>query len=209
MVCSRCNTHFCYLCSAWLDPANPYRHYNSPSRGSCHMRLWEFENGDGNDVGLGFAGGRRGGGGGGGGARPVAMGPVPDVPLFEVPPSVRPARERPQGRLWRLRWPPVNRSEPVDAMVVDALPPPRHGPGLGNGDGNNPGDKAPADQQQQQAAEPVLVAREGPLVLRLVDNQARGSAGGQRGGRNDRPAAAAARTRAALASRGPAPSRTR
>jgi E3 ubiquitin-protein ligase RNF14 len=56
MVCSRCNTHFCYLCSAWLQPENPYQHYNLENA-SCYMRLWELEGGDGDDVGIGFAGG--------------------------------------------------------------------------------------------------------------------------------------------------------
>ncbi|KAK0758586.1 hypothetical protein N5P37_008985, partial [Trichoderma harzianum] len=61
MICSRCDTHFCYLCSCWLDPGNPYRHYNQQEDGkvtSCYMRLWELEGGDGDDVGIGFAGGR-------------------------------------------------------------------------------------------------------------------------------------------------------
>ncbi|EHK50628.1 hypothetical protein TRIATDRAFT_52701, partial [Trichoderma atroviride IMI 206040] len=52
MICSRCDTHFCYLCSSWLDPANPYRHYNQQENGkvtSCYMRLWELEGGDGDD----------------------------------------------------------------------------------------------------------------------------------------------------------------
>jgi E3 ubiquitin-protein ligase RNF14 len=56
MICFRCNTHFCYLCSAWLEPENPYRHYNLETA-SCYMRLWELEAGDGDDVGIGFAGG--------------------------------------------------------------------------------------------------------------------------------------------------------
>ncbi|KAF7552569.1 hypothetical protein G7046_g7374 [Stylonectria norvegica] len=63
MICSRCDSHFCYLCSAWLDPTNPYRHYNAQPGGkvtSCHNRLWELEQGDGDDVGLGFHGGRGG-----------------------------------------------------------------------------------------------------------------------------------------------------
>lgn len=63
MICSRCDTHFCYLCSAWLDPGNPYRHYNQQENGkvtSCYMRLWELEGGDGDDVGIGFVGGRGG-----------------------------------------------------------------------------------------------------------------------------------------------------
>ena len=61
MICYRCQSHFCYLCSAWLDPGNPYQHFNEMPGGritSCYMRLWELENGDGDDVGLGFAGGR-------------------------------------------------------------------------------------------------------------------------------------------------------
>ncbi|KAK2591016.1 hypothetical protein QQS21_011294 [Conoideocrella luteorostrata] len=61
MICSRCDTHFCYLCSSWLNPANPYQHYNQQAGGkvtSCYMRLWELEGGDGDDVGLGFNGGR-------------------------------------------------------------------------------------------------------------------------------------------------------
>jgi E3 ubiquitin-protein ligase RNF14 len=56
MICFKCNTHFCYLCSAWLAPDNPYKHYNL-EKTSCYMRLWELEGGDGDDVGIGFAGG--------------------------------------------------------------------------------------------------------------------------------------------------------
>ncbi|PHH59563.1 hypothetical protein CDD81_2870 [Ophiocordyceps australis] len=62
MICSRCETHFCYLCCAWLDPSNPYRHYNTQTDGSttsCYMRLWELEGGDGDDVGQAFAGRQR------------------------------------------------------------------------------------------------------------------------------------------------------
>ncbi|KAL9039741.1 MAG: hypothetical protein Q9214_004755, partial [Letrouitia sp. 1 TL-2023] len=56
MICFKCNTHFCYLCSSWLDKGNPYRHFNDLESG-CYMRLWELEAGDGADVGNGFAGG--------------------------------------------------------------------------------------------------------------------------------------------------------
>lgn len=59
MRCFRCQTHFCYLCSAWLDPANPYQHFNVQPTGqitSCFMRLWELEGGDGADVGIGNVG---------------------------------------------------------------------------------------------------------------------------------------------------------
>jgi E3 ubiquitin-protein ligase RNF14 len=58
MICFKCHSHFCYLCSAWLSPANPYEHYNSVTTG-CYMRLWELEGGDGDDVGIGFVGGVR------------------------------------------------------------------------------------------------------------------------------------------------------
>jgi len=66
MICFRCNSHFCYLCSAWLDPANPYQHFNVQPNGkvtSCYNRLWELEGGDGDDVGYGFEGGFRAGAG--------------------------------------------------------------------------------------------------------------------------------------------------
>jgi len=56
MQCQRCETHFCYLCSAWLDPQNPYQHYNT-EKTSCYQRLWELEGGDGDDVGLAYEGG--------------------------------------------------------------------------------------------------------------------------------------------------------
>lgn len=56
MICFKCNTHFCYLCSSWLDNSNPYEHFNNPKK-SCYMRLWELEAGDGEGVGQGFAGG--------------------------------------------------------------------------------------------------------------------------------------------------------
>jgi len=55
MICFKCNTHFCYLCSAWLSPDNPYKHYNADNTG-CYMRLWELEGGDGDDIGIGYAG---------------------------------------------------------------------------------------------------------------------------------------------------------
>ncbi|KAI9865036.1 MAG: translation termination inhibitor protein itt1 [Vezdaea acicularis] len=45
MLCFRCKTHFCYLCSAWLSADNPYRHFNE-AWGGCYMRLWELEGGD-------------------------------------------------------------------------------------------------------------------------------------------------------------------
>lgn len=62
MICYRCQTHFCYLCSAWLDPSNPYQHFNQQPNGkigSCYMRLWELEEGDEDGQNF-FAGGRGG-----------------------------------------------------------------------------------------------------------------------------------------------------
>lgn len=56
MICFKCRTHFCYLCSAYLVPENPYRHFNE-LKSTCYMRLWELEAGDGADAGYGFAGG--------------------------------------------------------------------------------------------------------------------------------------------------------
>lgn len=46
MICFRCKTHFCYLCSAYLTPENPYNHFNTEGT-QCYMRLWELEGGDG------------------------------------------------------------------------------------------------------------------------------------------------------------------
>lgn len=56
MICFKCNSHFCYLCSSWLQPSNPYRHYNEEYK-PCFQRLWELEGGDGDDVGIGYFGG--------------------------------------------------------------------------------------------------------------------------------------------------------
>lgn len=112
MICSRCETHFCYLCSSWLEPENPYKHYNEQAGGKvtgCYMRLWELEEGDGDDVGLGFLGGHR----------------LPDV-------------HEPRAR--------------EDARPVEPEQPRRHR-------GAPPMARAPLD--------PMAVAREAPLVLRL------------------------------------------
>jgi E3 ubiquitin-protein ligase RNF14 len=48
MRCFQCDTHFCYLCSAWLSPDNPYSHFNQSSS-TCYNRLWDLEGGDGLD----------------------------------------------------------------------------------------------------------------------------------------------------------------
>ncbi|AEO62662.1 uncharacterized protein THITE_2107099 [Thermothielavioides terrestris NRRL 8126] len=86
MICYRCQSHFCYLCSAWLDPGNPYQHFNAAPDGrvtGCYMRLWELEMGDGDDVGIGFEGGP--GGGAGRGAPAVVVLAQELVPEIEEP----------------------------------------------------------------------------------------------------------------------------
>ncbi|KAM0558539.1 hypothetical protein ACHAPJ_004734 [Fusarium lateritium] len=126
MICSRCDTHFCYLCSSWLDPVNPYQHYNQLAGGkvtSCYMRLWELEGGDGDDVGLGFVGGRG----------PAANAP-PALNEIELLPEV------------------IESDESDDEDEPNARDNNRHLGGQGQG---------------------IEIAREGPLVIRLVDNQAR------------------------------------
>ncbi|MCJ1311620.1 translation termination inhibitor protein itt1 [Agyrium rufum] len=46
MICFKCETHFCYLCSSWLSETNPYIHFNTEDT-ECYMKLWELEEGDG------------------------------------------------------------------------------------------------------------------------------------------------------------------
>jgi hypothetical protein len=57
MTCAQCETHFCYLCGAWLNPDHPYQHYNDPKNKHCFQRLMDGAQGDENDVQFG---GRRG-----------------------------------------------------------------------------------------------------------------------------------------------------
>ncbi|KAL4726085.1 hypothetical protein ACLX1H_006762 [Fusarium chlamydosporum] len=130
MICSRCDTHFCYLCSSWLDPVNPYQHYNQLAGGkvtSCYMRLWELEGGDGDDVGLGFIGGRG-----------PAANPPPALNDIELLPEV------------------IESDDSEGEEEVDARDNNRQLGGQGQGQGQG-----------------IEIAREGPLVIRLVDNQAR------------------------------------
>ncbi|OAA66104.1 RING finger protein [Cordyceps fumosorosea ARSEF 2679] len=150
MACSRCDTHFCYLCSAWLDPTNPYKHYNMQPNGkvtSCYMRLWELEGGDGDDVGLGFDGGQ------GQGQAPAAV----EAPAEEEI-LVLPAEEDEQEE----------ESDDEGSVL-----------GENNGNGAHPAGE-PAPRERGPA-----VAREAPLVLRVMDEPA------QRPARNDVPAAPA------------------
>lgn len=132
MICSRCDTHFCYLCSSWLDPANPYRHYNQQENGkvtSCYMRLWELEGGDGDDVGLQFAGGR---------------GLAINDDAREAAPEDEEAQE----------WLAIAVEEVDDNVDNNA----------------NANANANAPVQLDENGQRVAVAREAPLVLRLMDN---------------------------------------
>lgn len=58
MSCPTCKSHFCYLCSAWLQPQDPYIHFNTIGA-PCYMRLWDLEEGDDGTGGVGGFGGPR------------------------------------------------------------------------------------------------------------------------------------------------------
>lgn len=57
MTCPQCRTHFCYLCSSWLDPGNPYQHFNKEGT-PCYRRLWDLEEGDEGEGAVRFEGPR-------------------------------------------------------------------------------------------------------------------------------------------------------
>ncbi|KAI1415172.1 RWD-domain-containing protein [Hypoxylon sp. FL1857] len=142
MRCFKCQTHFCYLCSAWLDPSNPYQHFNTQPSGEvngCYMRLWELEQGDGDDVGNGFEG--------------RALGNA-NVEAGQHGQPLDVAHERGRARQQQ----PVNNpgNEPVGEADGQEVPhqQPRPGPGQ---------HQPPRDQPNGR----VAVAREGPLVLRI------------------------------------------
>ena len=100
MICFKCDTHFCYLCGAYLDKGNPYQHYNTKKSG-CYMRLWELEAGDDGEIGHAF------GGGAGGRNLPVDIDsddedepfpdPPPGPPRAPLPPMVRHLARAPQA----------------------------------------------------------------------------------------------------------------
>lgn len=128
MICPRCDTHFCYLCSSWLDPGNPYRHYNQQENGkvtSCHMRLWELEQGDGDNIGLGFVGGNNAPAAAAAAAAAAPAEDVVDDEFFvlgdsedENEPAARQPDPNPQGRR-----PAVDREAPlVLRLNVEARP---------------------------------------------------------------------------------------
>lgn len=59
ITCAQCKTHFCYLCSAWLNPDHPYGHFNDPKNKDCYHRLMDGVEGDMENGEVQF-GGRRG-----------------------------------------------------------------------------------------------------------------------------------------------------
>lgn len=59
MTCAQCETHFCYLCGAWLNPDHPYAHFNDPKQKHCFQRLMDGAEGDMANGDIQF-GGRRG-----------------------------------------------------------------------------------------------------------------------------------------------------
>jgi len=58
MTCFQCKSHFCYLCSAWLDPGHPYAHFNNPKNKGCYQRLMDMAQGDMVDGDIQFGGAR-------------------------------------------------------------------------------------------------------------------------------------------------------
>ncbi|KAI1330156.1 RWD-domain-containing protein, partial [Xylariaceae sp. FL0255] len=138
MQCFRCQTHFCYLCSAWLDPGNPYRHYNIQSSGkvnACYMRLWELEGGDGDDVGAAYEGGDA--------LRDVGMAAGRYGEHLEIAGLPRERRDQEDQMDNEVRQP---HEVPAQEQQQQRQQPP---------------------QPPQNNAGPFEVAREGPLVLRI------------------------------------------
>jgi E3 ubiquitin-protein ligase RNF14 len=175
MTCFRCQSHFCYLCSAWLDPNNPYKHFNELDGGrrtGCYNRLWELEGGDGNAADEGYN--------------------MPQVWEFESDDDSDLDEEEDDDE------------EIVIEQVRGVRPGPAPPGARPNGRGGRGRVNFPRGQRQQneeaRAAAPaqnvlVQVERQGPLVLRIEANvvppeppQVNDAAVGQRDG----PAAAAA-----------------
>lgn len=172
MICPRCDTHFCYLCSAWLDPGNPYRHYNQQSDGrvtSCYMRLWELEAGDGDNVGLGFVGGQPIINIGAPApapapARAPAPAPAPVRRAAHAPqaPRVHPARPQQwfiEGELVDEAWGQPDEEAQIAAIILDQ-----------GQDQQGQVNDVPQAQQEQPPPPVEAVAREAPLVLRVMGN---------------------------------------
>jgi E3 ubiquitin-protein ligase RNF14 len=176
MICYRCQSHFCYLCSAWLDPGNPYQHFNEAPDGrvtGCYMRLWELEMGDGDDVGIGFAGGP-------GRAVEQAQQPVQDlIPEIEEPEEEEEEREAHAAR-HAAPAPPqeahadggqvgIAREGPLVLRIAANQ---RAAPGRGG-----PRGRQPAPAAAQPAAPAPAAARGGARAARNQQPAARGGPG--------------------------------
>ncbi|OAA60479.1 RWD domain-containing protein [Niveomyces insectorum RCEF 264] len=156
MICFRCNTHFCYLCSAWLEPTNPYRHFGVAPNGattSCHNRLWELEFGDGDEADARAAAG----GGGVHGGLDLDSDDEEDEDEDEDEGWDDEEEEEEEGGVFR------NRAH-------------RGGGGRVRGRWQEPGQRAANRDRRAPAAgdavRQVDVAREGPLVLRIAVDRA-------------------------------------
>ncbi|KAF2084394.1 RWD-domain-containing protein [Saccharata proteae CBS 121410] len=118
MSCFQCRTHFCYLCSAWLDPANPYQHFNTKDT-QCYMRLWELEEGDE----------------GNGNARPLVHAPEPPVLDLHIEHEFLHLHLEDGGNVWpNVRLPAAANARPRPRNAAP-VPAPR------------PGNAAPAPQR--------------------------------------------------------------
>lgn len=157
MICYRCRSHFCYLCAAWLDPANPYLHYNEMPGGratACYMRLWALEEGDGANVDRERAGGE---------GRP------PEPPPPQQRDEARPEPEEVAGRIVAVVEEPEEERVEGEEIVFAQR--------------RRDDDDDDDNHHRAQDGQPVAVAREGPLVLRIAANQPAGAGrGGPRGG---------------------------
>lgn len=151
MRCFRCQSHFCYLCSAWLNPENPYQHFNTQPGGevnSCYMRLWELEGGDGDDVGIAYQGGD-----------------------MVRNPNIQPGEYGQHLEIVQQQAPPREREPEIDARGAAARN------RVAGQDRQDP-DQVHGGVQPERG---IAVAREGPLVLRIEGNApaARGRRGRQ------------------------------
>lgn len=144
MICFKCNTHFCYLCSAWLEPSNPYKHYNVETAG-CYMRLWELEAGDGDDVGIGYGGGVR---------RPDEI----EIPAEEEEANEEEMEELAGEVIRRLRDAPLERREELEDAFAQVLG--------GGEEAREALARIPHGNQELPPLQQEL-QREGPLVLRI------------------------------------------
>ncbi|ERS96543.1 hypothetical protein HMPREF1624_06748 [Sporothrix schenckii ATCC 58251] len=159
MICFRCNTHFCYLCAAWLDSSNPYRHFGEAPDGrrtGCFNRLWELEHGDE----------------GGGNGQVIAFDGRAAVRVADLNESDNDNWDLPDDDL--SDWDSDEDVVQGDANVNGAAA----ADGDQGGRGGQVHDRGGPRQRGGRDAAPhhVDVAREGPLVLRIAMDPAPGPA---------------------------------